>query len=882
MIHNQSLLPKWSRRILKRLLSAEDYEYFSGDLEEGLHLDSEQRSRLMARIKMHIRLLAIVIPILLAKVRWAAVLVVNDFKITWRNIKKHRVFSLINIIGLAVGLAFFILLISYVRDEWSYDRFHSKASQIYMTTVTMMNNPPAGVSAPVLAKPLKAEFPEIQKIVRYWCTSQAVKSGGIIQNQDVALADAGFFELFDFPFLSGQPEHALDAPNQVVLTEESASLFFGPVDPIGKILSISLGNQPHDFIVRGILKKLPGNSSLQFDLLVSFKHLSNIFGEEFTGGLIDTPFFHVTFLELHPESSPHDLEAKLPAFVDKYYGENFRKFELDPTSISLGLYRFSDFHLSHLGSQSLEGQSRPLYSWILFGIALVVLLLACSNYMNLSLGLSSLRLKEIGARKVLGAGKIHLIRQFINESLFLSIFAVLLGSFLAVMVFPRFNQYTGKTLSIDYLVNLPSAGVLLGLLLLTGLISGIYPALILSGLKITDIFSGKLRFGGKNILTRSLLVFQFILTIFMVAGSLIMIKQISYLTREDLGYDYQNLVAVPTYSFWNHDESGDRALEAFQRELEKRSEIVAVVGTSGYGNPMGYSNQTDFEFQDNIVSVAHKRVDYGFLGALKIPLLQGRNFSREYPTDIEDAVIVNQTLVRRFGLENPIGKSFSEFARDTRPQGYKYDPTIIGVIPDFHFASLHQEISPMMLNMRPDGSWMYILVRLRDGNPAPALKVMQEIWMKVIPDKPFSPIFLDDALKSQYRRERNWSGIIRISTALALLIAGMGLFGLTALTVSRRTKEIGIRRVLGANILAVLKLISWDFVSLFLLANAAAWPLIYWAAYNWLQSFAYRTSISLWIFLLAGAIVFILGLVTVCAHALRAAFKDPVGALRYE
>jgi putative ABC transport system permease protein len=882
MSHNQSNLPRWGRRILKRLLPVEDYEFFSGDLEEGLHEDLERRGSSRARLRLHIRLLAIIIPILMSKVRWIAVLVANDIKITMRNIKKHRVFSLINITGLAVSLTFFILLISYIRDEWSYDRFHAKAPRIYMTTVEMMNNPPAAVSTPVLAEPLQAEFPEIMSVVRYWCTSQAVKSGGIIQNQDLALADPGFFSLFDFPFLSGRHDMAINSPNQVVLTEESASRFFGRADPVGKVLSISMGNQPHDFIVTGVLKRIPGNSSIQFDLLVSFEHLSDIFGEEFTGGLIDTPFFHTTFLELHPETSPHDLEAKLPGFVEKYYGENFRKFEMDPASLSLGLYRFQDFHLGAIGSSSLEGHSRPLYSWILFGIALVVLLLACSNYMNLSLGLSSLRLKEIGARKVIGAGKVHLIRQFINESLLLSFLAVALGALLAILAFPRFNHYTGKVLSLDFLLNFPSIAILLGLLLLTGLISGGYPAVILSGLKITDIFSGKFRMGGKNNLTRTLLIFQFTLTIFLVAGSLVMIKQIDYLTREDMGFDYQNLVAVPTYSFWNHDQSGDRALEAFQQELEKYPEILAVAGTSGYGTPMGYSNVTDYEFQDSLITVAHKRVDYGFLEALKIPLLQGRNFSREYSSDIEDAVIVNQTLVRRFGLKNPVGKSFSEFAKDTRPAGYKYTPTIIGVIQDFHFASLHQEIGPMMLNMRPEGPWMYILVRLRPGNPAPALAAMQDIWKETNPDKPFSPVFLDDILSSQYERERNWSGIIRFSTAFAMLIAGMGLFGLTALTVSRRTKEIGIRKVLGANILAVLAIISHEFVVLILCANVAAWPLAYWAASKWLQSFAYRSAIALWIFPLAGTIVLCFGLITVCSQAMRACLQDPVNALRYE
>jgi hypothetical protein len=355
-----------------------------------------------------------------------------------------------------------------------------------------------------------------------------------------------------------------------------------------------------------------------------------------------------------------------------------------------------------------------------------------------------------------------------------------------------------------------------------------------------------------------------------------------FLGSEDLGYDYQNLVAVPTYSFWNYDESGDRTLAAFQRDMKIHPQILAVVGTSGYGNPMGWSNQTNYQYQGRQVAVLHKRVDYGFLDALEIPLLEGRDFSREFPTDIENAVIVNETLVRRFELEDPIGRNFSEFAEETGPPSVEYSPTIIGVIKDFHYSSLHEEIGPMMLNMKAEWPLMYILIRIEPGNPAPALAAMRETWMKVNPDKPFNPVFLEDTIEAQYRKERNWSALIRISTVFAVLISAMGLFGLTALTVSRRTKEIGVRKVLGADISSILSLISREYVYLMLIANAAAWPLAYFAAARWLQSYAYRSDIAFWIFPLAGLIVLFLGLLTVCAQASRAALQNPVTALRYE
>lgn len=807
----------------------------------------------------------------------------NYFKIAFRNLKKQKVYSIINITGLAIGITFFILLISYVREELTYDRFHTKADKIHMLTVGFRGPPDAVASSPILAEVLKSEYPEILQTVRLWESEQTIRYDNKIFNQNVAFTDPEFFDVFTFPLKAGNPFQVLDNPSKVVLSPEMAHKFFGDQIPLGKILSINLGNEHKDFIVSGVFEEFPHNSSIQFDFLISFQNVSQVFGEEFNDSIVKTPFFHCTFLEIMGSSKVENIEAKFSAFIDKYYGKEIREYKLDPNVVTLGLHKLTEYHLGPLPGISLEPRGRPAYSIILFGIALVVLLLACFNYMNLSIGQSTTRFKEIGTRKVIGAQRSQLIIQFLTDSLLLSFLAFFLGLMLTGILFPRFNAFTGKALSLDYLKHWHNLLIFTGLMLFVGIVSGSYPAFVLSRMRAVDIFRGESGIGSKNIFTRALILLQFSISIFLIIATMIMAHQIDFLKTKDLGFNRNNVVAIPTHAFWFGDRTGGTALEYFKNELKHHPDILAISGTAAWDeNPMAMSIGAPLIQGDQQIAVSYKRVEYDFLDTLGISLLEGRNFSPDFPSDVSEAVIVNETFVKRFDLKDPVGKNFSEFATDSRPEESKYYPTIIGVVKDFHFSSLHQGIEPLALNLDQEDPMTYILVRISPQNISSSIDVLRLKWNEINPDKPFMYYFLDDVINQQYRSEQNWSRIINSSSGFAIFIACIGLFGLTALAVVRRTKEIGIRKVLGARVPGIVFLLSKEFVILICLANIIAWPLAYYAGNRWLQGFAYRTGIGLWIFVLSAVLALVIAMLTVSYKTIRAALADPVEALRYE
>lgn len=808
----------------------------------------------------------------------------NYLKIAIRNLKKQKVFSIINVVGLAIGITFCILLISYARDELTYDHFHTKADNIYMVTARIGGDMgEGGKSPPFLAEAIKTEFPGVQQTVRFWVQTQAVKFGHSIFHQRVAFADPEFFELFTFPLKAGNPSMVLDKPNQVIITPEMMSKYFGNDNPLGKTITINIGEENKDFFVSGILEEIPGNSSIQFDFLIPFQNVTLVFGKEFEASMVVTPFFHSTFIELANSSHASSIIKKFPAFIDKYYGEDIRKYGFDTNVISLSLQKFLDYHLGSVPSSTLGPRSRPVYSFILSMITLIVLLLACFNYMNLSIGQASTRFKEIGTRKVIGAQKSQLVKQFLTDSVLLSFIALLLGLVLAELLLPKFNTFTGKTLSFDYFKDWQNLVILLGLVLFVGLASGSYPAFFLSSLKPVDVFKGQSKLGGKNIFTRSLIILQFSVSIFLIIGTLIIANQLNFLKTKDLGYDSTNIVAIPTQAFSFRDNLGKDIIEYFKNELRYQHHILSVTSASSWGeNPVGLSITRPLVKEKRQIRVHFKRIDYDYLETLGIPLIQGRNFSSEFPTDVTEAAIVNEAFVKKFSLMDPVGKRFSEFSVDPRPEEYSSNPTIIGVAKDYHFESLHQEIAPLVLNLEQDVDRSYIIVKINPQNISASLELLRKKWDEIRSDFPFMYFFLDDVVTRQYQTEQNWGEVIGYSTGFTIFIACMGLFGLTALAVARRTKEIGIRKVLGAQMTKIIYLISKEFVLLVVLANIIAWPLAYYAANIWLQNFAYRVNVGLWIFFLAAALAFVISLLTICLKVVKAALANPVEALRYE
>jgi putative ABC transport system permease protein len=809
----------------------------------------------------------------------------NHLKIAIRKMIRQKSYSFINIFGLGVTLAFFLLVISYVRDELNFDAFHSRSDRIFQVTTSISLLGSGASTSPAMAKALTSEFPEIRSSVRVWRMRHAIGLGDKIFNRMVGYADQTFFEVFSFPLENGEASQALSSPDQVVLARETARLFFGDEDPLGRTLTININERKRDFRVSGVLKDFPDNSSLRFDLLVPFENVNQVFDMAFDDSLVTSPMFHTTFLELRDSRQAGSLESKFPAFLERHYGEDIRKFKLNPGDFKLGLQKFTDYHLGAVGgSGALGARSLPGNSLILAGIAFMTLLLAAFNSTNLAVSQSSVRFKEICVRRTAGAGRLEIVRQFLTEALVMSFLALALGFVLATLFLPRFNAFAGRRLALSFFLSGPYLVLTPGIALFVGLAAGIYPALALSKMRPAADFRNKSRAGKKITLGRLLVVFQFGISTFLIIGALTMAGQLRMIGARDLGYDPRGVIMIPTYSFWFGQDSGDRTLEVFKNEVANRPEILSVSGASGLLNP-GWvpSAIIDLVKEDQVIRAPLFRVDPDFLETLGIPLLQGRNFSPRYATDATEGVLVNEAFVRRFGLTDPLGKRFSDFARDPRPAGHEFNGVIIGVFRDYHFESLRREVEPLVLSWSGhDDRYGFVLIKAASDSLPKTLTFLRAAWSRVQPDKPFHYEFLENVLARQYESERSWGRIIGWATAFAIFIAGLGLFGLSSMTIARRTKEIGIRKVLGASSAGIVGLVSREFMAAVAAANVLAWPMAYFAMRQWLQGFAVRVALGPGVFLLAAVLVLAVSLLTVSVKSVQAAMADPVDSLRYE
>lgn len=812
-------------------------------------------------------------------------MVFNNIKIGLRHVLKDRLYSLIKVAGLALGIALFILLMAFVLDERGYDRFHERAGRIHILTSAIGSGDLAVSSTPFLGALLKQEFPEVTRASRYWLIRSHVQApNGEILNENVVLTDPALFEIFTLPFKAGLGARAIDGPDALVLSPATAVKLFGPGDPLGKTLTLRLGSVNKDFTVRGVLDEFPGPSNLRFDMLISFANYPLLFGEEFPNSIVAAPFFHTTFLELHDRARTAELQAKFPAFLRKYYGREYDKHNLEPNLIRLGLIRLLDYHLGAgvVGSgNDLAPQSRPSYSLLLFGIALVVLFLACFNHVSLSLGQASTRTREIGIRKVVGARRGQLVVQFLTDSLLLSVLASALALTLALSFLPAFNAWMTKSLDFDFLFRWPTLLLFPVLVVAVAFLAGLWPAAVLSRLKATDIFRGKLKLSGHALLTRLLIILQFSVSIFLIVVSSAMNRQLRFMTRADIGFDRENIIAVPTHAFWLGENSGEATLTAFENALRAQPSVLSVTGASGTVEGLGFGGGYPLECEGRRIIVSTRRVAYDFLPTMGIRLAQGRDFSRTLSSDASEAVIVNEAFVRQFNLKDPVGKKFSEFSTDPRPREFRYDPRIIGVVENYHFSSLRNEIAPLALALSGDPI-IHILVRSAPGRAAETLALLREIWSRTRPGIPFSYVFLSDVLASQYAGEMSWRRVMGMATAFSILIAGIGLFGLSALAAARRTKEIGIRKTMGGSVWDIVVLLFREYLFLVGAANLLAWPVAYFAARRWLESFAFRAGISPLSFVLAAFLAASAGSAALSFHIVRTALANPVDALRYE
>lgn len=797
----------------------------------------------------------------------------NYLRIALRNLLKHKGYSFINLFGLALGLSCCILLANLILHELSYDKFHEKAERIHRVVLTLKGETGYATPAP-LAPALEQQIPEIEKAVRFLSTQTVVQYEEKMFVESVLFADPAFLEMFGFPLAQGHAAPATRNPNSVILSEAMAEKYLGSDDPIGKVLFFDLGNEKQSLTVAGVFSPMPENSSLKCDFLLPFERIELVFGKGFLqdwGG-----FDSNTFVLLADRIQAKSAEAKFSAFVEKNLGKSLQAEKLTLNDFQIKLQPFTSYHLGAIaGGNGLSPRGNPTTLFILSGIALAILFIACFNFAMLSLGRSSNRFKEFGMRKVLGAGRQQLFKQFIFETLALSLLAFILGMGAAEALAPTFAKLADRTLAFGY-GKWPFGAVLAGLIIFTSLVAGGYPAWRFSKLPATELFKNKLKFGGKSLFTKTLVVTQFMLSVALMTITLLMAQQFRFVSQKDLGFETEQIVVLPTRAGFQNIEQGDRIFNFMKNELAGHPNIAAVTAMSR-SFAQG-SSSTGVEKEGRTVEVFHYRMDYDLIPTLGMRLIAGRNFSREISTDATQAVIVNESFIKEFELTSPVGQTFTKFQSRAIP----VNPTIIGVVKDFHFQSLRSAIQPAVLYVSDSMPLSHVLVKVAPQEIPASLSFIEQKWKAVNLSQPFEFSFLDEDIDRQYRAEKRLESLVTYAAVFAIIISCLGLFGLASFAAEQRTKEIGIRKVLGASVGQMAGLLSRDLAKLVLIAVIAAPPVSYFFINRWLQNFAYTIDLGAGMFVLAGALALVIALLTVSYQSLKAALANPVESLRYE
>ena len=797
----------------------------------------------------------------------------NYFKIALRNLARNKVYSFINIAGLSLGLASAMLIILYVKDEVSYDRFFKGVNQIYRVTSNNFSKKENKIeytsnTGYFQGPRYTAHIPELLSFVRIQSGNQDIRKGTDITTHDVLQVDSNFFSMFSFPLREGNPKTCLKEPHSVVLSEDEAKKQFGTADVLGKTLMVKGDSVFIPYTVTGVAKKCPQNSSIKFDILVPIV----VSKEDAENGENWFNIFLNTFVVLPPGTDIQAVEKKMQKFYDEdtkaaikslktKYGDEVANWVSKPS-----LQPFLDMHLNKdmPADNGLSDASNPVYSYILSGIALFILLIASINFVNLTIARSVKRAKEIGIRKVVGGEKRQLIIQFLGESFLLCLLAFSLAILLVLLVLPVFNNLSNKSLSLSYLFDIKLVAGYILLFLLTGFMAGFYPALVLSGYNPVQTLYSRFQLSGKNYLQKSLVVLQFSLASFLIIATFTIYSQFQFLTTQKLGYDDSNLVGV---GIWGRSHE---QVVPFKSELLKNPNITDLAFKNGgdWGTIAKINADSNIQFQ-------YETVDESYIPMLKIALQQGRNFSKNFPSDSSHSVIVNETFVKQAGWKNPIGQTVNFWYN-------KEIYSVIGVVRDYHYHSLNEKIGPQLFTMKARNNYGMAFLKIRPGTETATLKYIQAKFRQSFPMMPYSYTFKADENYKSYEAERKWKQIMFFSAILTIFISCIGLFGLSVLSAERRIKEIGIRKVLGASVNSVVTILSKDFVKLVLLALLIAIPLGWFAISKWLENYPYRIDISWKIFAVAGGLVIFIALVTVSFQALRSAMASPVNSLRSE
>lgn len=789
--------------------------------------------------------------------------------IALRNLRRNPLYSLINMAGLAIGMTCVVLVVLFVKHEFSFDSFHQKAPQLYRITTTFTDNNGSritnGASGQVQGPAFKEAIPEILDYVRFW----NVGGFNIIGEQKAFwlqgyYADSSFFRLLSFPLLHGNAQTALTDKYSIVLSERTALKYFGKTDVVGKTLKIE-ENGFQTLTVTAVAKEIPSNSSIRFEAILPFQFLETFFKDD-----VWLNQYLCTFVLLHPQADPRKVEQKFPAVFQAKANQEIQDARRTSSMAAQRVYGLQPIAEMHLNTTAVQHESSVLdgSTWytlyLLSGISVFILLMACINFINLTIAHSLKRAKEIGIRKINGSNQWQIIVQFLAEAALLCIAAFGLAIVFSQLLLPLFNSLTGRQLQLNIISEVKIWTAWTGIIAVSIIMAGLYPAFVLSRFNAIEVLYNKQKTGGgRGWLGKSLVIFQFTLAIGFITASLVYYLQMNLMMNKDLGYESADIITVQLPPQRNPDQQ----VKFFRNELATNPYILKVAG----GNYWGHLNPVKVN-EKEIISLK-LRADEFYVPMLKIPIIEGRNFSSAFGTDSTQSVIVNETFVKMAGWENPIGQRL-QLKGEWEGDG---NMTVVGVVKDYHYKSLKEKIDPQILVMR---HYEKLYVKTQKGKTPQALATIENMYKKHLADSPFQFSFLDEDIKEQYSEEKHWQQIIGAVTLLAVFICCMGLFGLSYLAVRQRTREIGIRKVLGAGVAGIAGLISKDFLRLvciaFLIASSISWLLMN----KWLDNFAYRISISWWMFGLSGLITVIIALLTVGFQSVKAALMNPVKSLR--
>ncbi|MEM8969215.1 MAG: ABC transporter permease [Bacteroidota bacterium] len=795
----------------------------------------------------------------------------NYLKIALRNLRRYKVYSFINVLSLAIGMAACLVIFLFISDELSFDAFHQQKGQIYrldeVQSFPGMSPQNVALSMPGMGPNLLNDMPEITNFTRFWIWGDLLYEREDLQLviDRTAVVDSTFLEIFDFALLQGDPSTVLDKPNSIVLTETTAQKFFRGEDALGKQLVIGDDN----YAVTGVLADVPENSHLQYEALISINTVTQErpeFNDQWGSN------FMVTYLVLAPQTDIEQLESKFPKFLESHMSEEAT------TYYTLFLQQLSDVHL---GSMDIEHDYQNYrkfdgsYIKTFSILAFFVLIIAGINFMNLSVARSTTRSKEVGIRKSIGALKQQLVGQFLGESVLLTLIALVLSLLIAAAFIPYLNAISNRSLSL--LTIFDHIEVIVGVLIvacLVGVLSGSYPALFLSSFQPAKVLKGKLEsLNQKSLLRSGLVVVQFATAIALIVGTVLATQQLNFMKSKDIGFNKEQMMLIPM------SNEANEQYETLRNELLTHPGVAGVTASGQrIGNNFhqtGGKVKTDTSIHE--LTISQVNVDYDYLDVYGIQMKEGRSFSREYADDAGFSFIINESLAKELGLEDPVGAQFGFGWYDNDTLG-----TIVGITHDFNYNSLHHSVNTLAIHVHPEWGFSELSVKVSPDNLTETITAVQSTWETLVPNRPFEYSFLDEHFEELYQTDEQMSKVVSVIAGLAIIIACLGLFGLASIATEQRTKEIGIRKVLGASLVQLLAVLSKNFISLILIAFLISVPITYYLLQGWLEGFAFRISIGWWVFIFAGFLSLLVALVTVSFQTTRAALANPVDALRSE